>query len=635
MRSTHGSIIRVAGPVVVAKDMLGTQMYEMLRVGALGLIGEVIRLEGDRVTIQVYEDTSGLRVGDPVEATGAPLQVELGPGLLGSIFDGVQRPLPILRAQVGDFIARGVTAHAMDRKEKWGFAPAIRVGDVVGPGDVLGNVAETPHVAHRILVPPNVRGRVSEIRAGAFSIDETIGAIQAEGDRGGSVAITLAQKWPVRRGRPYARKLDPETPLLTGQRVIDSFFPVVKGGTAVIPGGFGTGKTVAEQALAKWADADIVVYVGCGERGNEMTEVLAEFPRLTDARTNEPLMRRTVLIANTSNMPVAAREASIYTGITIAEYYRDMGYHVALLADSTSRWGEALREVSARLEEMPGEEGYPAYLATRVAEFYERAGRVAALGKDARVGSVTVIGSVSPPGGDFSEPMTQNSLRVAGAFWALDTGLARRRHFPAINWITSYSLYDVRRWFCQNVAPDWEAQTGQALALLQEEAKLMEIVQLIGSEALPEEQKALLQTARMLREDFLQQSGFHEIDGFCPPKKQYWMLRVILTFHGALGRAIKRRAPFERVIKTETPVVQSVDIGLGRGMETTAGGLQRAVEPGSAPQHSMDRGTALERAMALPLVVEISRMKEWQYEEAETRGRALIERIERELEALR
>jgi V/A-type H+-transporting ATPase subunit A len=627
----QGRITRVAGPVVVAENLVGAQMYEVMRVGALGLIGEVIRLEGDRATIQVYEDTSGLRVGDPAEATGAPLQVELGPGLLGSIFDGIQRPLPLLREQVGDFIARGITADAVDRKKKWEFTPTVRMGDVVEPGDVLGIVPETEHLPHRILVPPNVRGTVEEIRAGALTVDEMIGTI-------GGTALTLAQKWPVRRGRPYMRKLDPDTPLLTGQRVIDSFFPVTKGGTAIIPGGFGSGKTVAEQTLAKWTDADIVVYVGCGERGNEMTEVLAEFPQLTDARTNEPLMRRTILIANTSNMPVAAREASIYTGITLAEYYRDMGYDVALMADSTSRWGEALREVSGRLEEMPGEEGYPAYLATRLADFYERAGRVVVLGKDGRIGSVTAVGAVSPPGGDFSEPMTQNSLRVAGAFWGLDTGLARRRHFPAINWITSYSLYDLRKWFIDNVASDWEAQTGEAMALLQKEAELMEIVQLVGTDALPEEEKALLQIGRMLREDYLQQFAFHEIDGFCPPKKQYWMLRAILTFHRELSRTIKRSASLERVIKPGAPVVQSIDTGGVPGKapgESAAGGLEKAVEPGSAPAHSMDRGAILERAMALPVVVEISRMKEWPYVEAETRGRALIEQIERELGALR
>jgi V/A-type H+/Na+-transporting ATPase subunit A len=631
-----GMIIRVAGPVVVAQGLVGVQMYEVMHVGAMGLIGEVIRLEGDRATIQVYEDTSGLRVGDPVQATGAPLQIELGPGLLGSIFDGVQRPLPRLRDQAGDFIARGITTPAIDRSKKWGFTPTVRAGDHVGPGDILGTVAETSRLLHRILVPPTLGGVVEEIRAGMFTVDETIGTIRATGDHHAPVPLRLTQRWAMRRGRPYARKLDPDTPLLTGQRVIDSFFPVTKGGAAIIPGGFGSGKTVAEQTLAKWADADIVIYVGCGERGNEMTEVLAEFPRLTDARTNEPLMRRTILIANTSNMPVAAREASIYTGITLAEYYRDMGYDVAMMADSTSRWGEALREVSGRLEEMPGEEGYPAYLATRLAEFYERAGRVVALGKDERVGSVTVVGAVSPPGGDFSEPMTQNSLRVAGAFWGLDTGLARRRHFPAINWITSYSLYDLRKWFVENVATDWEAQTGEAMALLQAEAKLMEIVQLVGSDALPEDQKALLQVARMLREDYLQQFAFHEIDGFCPPKKQYWMLRTILTFHHELARALKRTTSLDRIIKTESMSKSLRPGGIPEpGDESATAPIPTVSETKSPSSPLGDHGTLLERAMQLPVVAEISRMKEWEHDETEARSRALIEEIERELGALR
>lgn len=626
----RGTIIRVAGPVVVAENLIGAQMYEVARVGALGLIGEVIRLEGDRATIQVYEDTSGLRVGDPVETTGAPLQVELGPGLLGSIFDGIQRPLPFVRDQVGDFIARGVSATPVDRTKRWEFTPLVRAGERVQPGDILGTVAETAHLTHRILVPPNAQGIIEEIRAGVFTVDESIGALRTSDNT--ILPLSLAQKWPVRQARPYARKLDPDTPLLTGQRVIDSFFPIAKGGTAIIPGGFGSGKTVAEQTLAKWADADIVIYVGCGERGNEMTEVLAEFPRLTDARTNEPLMRRTILIANTSNMPVAAREASIYTGITLAEYYRDMGYAVALMADSTSRWGEALREVSGRLEEMPGEEGYPAYLATRLADFYERAGRVIALGKDQRVGSITVIGAVSPPGGDFSEPMTQNSLRVAGAFWGLDTGLARRRHFPAISWIKSYSLYDLRKWFVENVASDWEAQTGEALALLQKEAELLEIVQLVGSDALPESEKALLKIGQMLREDYLQQFAFHEIDGFCPPKKQYWMLRVILTFHRELARLIKHGAALERVVQTST-LTQTVDSVLQTQAKTSR--LDRAENTPNESVTAPSPSTLLERAMALPVVAEIARMKEWQHDEAEMLGRELIERIERELGTLR
>lgn len=630
----QGSIIRVAGPVVVAENLVGAQMYEVVRVGALGLIGEVIRLEGNHATIQVYEDTSGLRVGNPVQATGAPLQVELGPGLLGSIFDGIQRPLPLVREQVGDFIARGISTTAIDRTKHWDFTPLVRAGDLVKPGDIVGTVAETSHLTHRILVPPTLEGIIDEMRAGAFTVDEPIGTLRAHNKT--IFPLQLTQKWSVRQARPYARKLDPDTPLLTGQRVIDSFFPIAKGGTAIIPGGFGSGKTVAEQTLAKWADADIVIYVGCGERGNEMTDVLEEFPELVDARTNEPLMRRTILIANTSNMPVAAREASIYTGITLAEYYRDMGYAVALMADSTSRWGEALREVSGRLEEMPGEEGYPAYLATRLADFYERAGRVVALGKDQRIGSITVVGAVSPPGGDFSEPMTQNSLRVAGAFWGLDTGLARRRHFPAINWITSYSLYDVRKWFVDNVATDWEAQTGEAMALLQAEAKLLEIVQLVGGDALPEDQKEVLQAARMLREDYLQQFAFHEIDGSCPPQKQYWMLRVILTFHRELARLIKRSASVERVIRTETPVVQSLrPVPMPENGQESVPRLEQASEPGRPTSPITDHGTLLERAMALPVVGEIARMKEWQPEEAVTHGRKLIEEIEKELGTLR
>ena len=632
----QGSIIRVAGPVVVAENLSGAQMYEVTRVGALGLIGEVIRLEGNHATIQVYEDTSGLRAGDPVEATGAPLQVELGPGLLGSIFDGIQRPLPLVREQAGDFIARGISATPIDRTKQWEFTPLVRAGDQVKPGDIVGTVAETSHLTHRILVPPTLEGMVEEIRTGAYTIDETIGTIRASNDHSAPTVIRLAQKWPVRHGRPYARKLDPDTPLLTGQRVIDSFFPIAKGGTAIIPGGFGSGKTVAEQTLAKWADADIVIYVGCGERGNEMTDVLEEFPKLVDARTNEPLMRRTILIANTSNMPVAAREASIYTGITLAEYYRDMGYAVALMADSTSRWGEALREVSGRLEEMPGEEGYPAYLATRLADFYERAGRVVALGNDRRIGSITVVGAVSPPGGDFSEPMTQNSLRVAGAFWGLDTGLARRRHFPAINWITSYSLYDLRKWFVDNVASDWEAQTGEAIALLQAEAKLLEIVQLVGGDALPEDQKELLQVARMLREDYLQQFAFHEIDGSCPPQKQYWMLRAILTFHRELARRVKRGTSVDRVIRTETSVVQSLrPVQMPENGQENVPSLEQTSGLGRSTSPVTDHGTILERAMTLPIVGEIARMKEWQHDEAEARGQAIIERIEKELETLR
>jgi V/A-type H+-transporting ATPase subunit A len=598
MSQVEGRIVRVAGPVVVGRGMLGARMYDMARVGHLGLIGEIIRLEGDSATVQVYEDTTGLRIGEPIVSSQAPLQAELGPGLLGSIFDGLQRPLPVLVELQGGFVQRGRTAPALDRCCRWQFEPRVRPGDAVGPGDILGKVLETPYVEHRILVPPDVTGVVADIRTGEFGVEDTVAVIEEHKVRGKTERatetrnITLMHRWPVRQPRPHAGKLDPDTPLVTGQRIIDSFFPVAKGGTAIIPGGFGTGKTVMEQTLAKWTDADVVVYIGCGERGNEMTEVLTEFPELVDQRTGRPLMERTVLIANTSNMPVAAREASIYTGITIAEYFRDQGYDVALMADSTSRWGEALREVSGRLEEMPGEEGYPAYLGARLADFYERAGRVICLGAmhgeesarrasppAPRLGSVTVIGAVSPPGGDFSEPMTQSSLRIAGTFWALDYDLSRRRHFPAINWLRSYSLFDLNGWFKHQVAPDWQSQMRQALALLQREEELLEIVQLVGPDALPETEKAVLQVARLIREDFLQQFSFHEIDSFCPPEKGYWMLRAILTFR------------------------QLVDEALGRGV-------------------------SLERVMALPVVSEIARMKELPVAQASAAIQAIIQHME-------
>lgn len=576
--SLTGSLHRIVGPVVVAVGMRGARLSDVVWVGEARLIGEIIRLEGDTATIQVYEDTAGLRVGEPVVSSGAPLQAELGPGLLGSIFDGLQRPLSALQAHAGPFIPRGVAAQALPRQRRWPFVPAVDAGDRVEPGDVLGTVPETPHLVHRILVPPGVRGRVREIRQGEYSIEDTVARLDVDG-RPEPLDVRLIQRWPVRQGRPYQRKLAPDTPLLTGQRVIDTFFPLAKGGTAIVPGGFGTGKTVLEQTLAKWADADIVVYVGCGERGNEMTEVLDALPRLLDQRTGAPLMARTVLVANTSNMPVAAREASIYSGLTIAEYYRDMGYDVALLADSTSRWGEALCEVSGRLEEMPGEEGYPAYLTSRLAEFYERAGRVICGGRDGRQGSVTIVGAVSPPGGDLSEPMTQSSLRVAGTFWGLDVNLARRRHFPAIHWATSYSLYDLRRWFEVHVAPDWPEQAQLALSLLRQEEELLEIVQLVGSESLPEAQKGILLVGRILREDYLQQSAFDEVDSFCPAAKQYWMLRAILAFSGLLQQA------------------------LGQGMTLT-------------------------QAMALPAVQELGRMKAIAAATAEATLNALIARLE-------
>src|SRR5208337_1711453 len=457
-----GTISRVSGPVIIAKGMIGSKMYDVVNVGPEALRGEISRLEGDEAVIQVYEDTTGLTLGETVENTGIPLSVELGPGLLSSIYDGVQRPLPVLLEKSGDFIGRGISAPGLDRSKKWKFVPAVKTGDELSPGDIIGTVAEF-QFEHRILVPPKVSGKVSDIRAGSFMVDEIICTLNT------TIQLPMMHTWPVRIPRPIRKKLDPVLPLITGQRVFDCMFPVTKGGTAMIPGGFGTGKTVSEQTLAKWSDTQIVVYIGCGERGNEMTDVLAEFPELVDPRTKQPLIERTILIANTSNMPVAAREASIYTGITIAEYFRDMGYDVALMADSTSRWGEALREVSGRLEEMPGEEGYPAYLATRLSAFYERAGRVVCSGSGDRNGSITVVGAVSPPGGDFSEPITQNTLRVVGTFWALDTSLAYRRHFPSVNWIKSYSLYldSIGDWYVEHVAKDWRELREKTMYLLQ------------------------------------------------------------------------------------------------------------------------------------------------------------------------
>jgi V/A-type H+-transporting ATPase subunit A len=541
-------IIRVAGPVVVARGLRGVHIYDVVYVGHLKLVGEVIRLEDDLATIQVYEDTGGLRVGEPVLSSGGPFMVELGPGLLSSIFDGVQRPLPILREQQGDFIVRGGTAPALDRQKLWPFEPRVRAGDQVSSGDILGIIPETPHLDHRLLVPPGLSGVIKAIRPGHYTIEQTVAVLAPDGPgQPDPVELTLLQRWPARQPRPHRGKLDPTEPLITGQRVLDSFFPLAKGGTAIIPGGFGTGKTVLEQTFAKWADADIIIYVGCGERGNEMTDVLEEFPKLEDPHTGGALMDRTVLIANTSNMPVAAREASIYTGVTMAEYFRDMGYDVALMADSTSRWGEALREVSGRLEEMPGEEGYPAYLLSRLADFYERGGRVTCAGSEDRIGSVTLIGAVSPPGGDFSEPMTQNSLRVTGVFWGLDTDLARRRHYPAINWTISYSLYELGQWFNRQVAGDWASQSQRARSLLQRETELQEIVQLVGSDALAEIEKGDLAAGRMLREDFLRQSGFSE-NGFCPPEKSYWMLKVILCFYDQMTQALKRGLSLERIL---------------------------------------------------------------------------------------
>jgi V/A-type H+-transporting ATPase subunit A len=537
-----GTILRISGPVIIARGMKGSKMYDVVKVGDEALRGEIIRLEGEEAVIQVYEDTTGLLVGEPVVNTEQPLSVELGPGLLSSIYDGVQRPLPVLMQKSGDFIARGIYAPGLDREKKWEFVPAVKAGDKVSAGDIIGTVREF-HFEHRILVPHGTAGTVTDIRTGMFTVEETVCTIDGKTD------LSLMQVWPVRIPRPHRKKLDPVLPLITGQRVFDCIFPVTKGGTAMIPGGFGTGKTVSEQTLAKWSDTQVVVYIGCGERGNEMTDVLAEFPELVDPRTNLPLIERTILIANTSNMPVAAREASIYTGITIAEYFRDMGCDVALMADSTSRWGEALREVSGRLEEMPGEEGYPAYLATRLSAFYERAGRVICMGTEERNGSVTVVGAVSPPGGDFSEPITQNTLRVVGTFWALDTNLAYRRHFPSVNWIKSYSLYldSIGDWYVEHVARDWRELREKAMYLLQKEVELQEIVQLVGPDALPESEKAILDVTRMIREDFLQQSAYSDTDSFCPVEKQYLMLKVIMEYYNSVSEAMGRGVSLRQV----------------------------------------------------------------------------------------
>jgi len=538
----QGTISRISGPVIIARRMKGSKMYDVVKVGEEALRGEIIRLEGEDAVIQVYEDTTGLTIGEPVENTEKPLSVELGPGLLASIYDGVQRPLPVLLELCGDFIARGISAPGLNREKKWEFVPSVKPGDAVATGDILGTVREF-HFEHRILVPHHVSGTVTDIRGGQFTVEETICTLDS------GAHLSMMQVWPVRIPRPHQKKLDPILPLITGQRVFDCIFPVTKGGTAMIPGGFGTGKTVSEQTLAKWSDTQVVVYIGCGERGNEMTDVLEEFPELVDPRTNLPLIQRTILIANTSNMPVAAREASIYTGITIAEYFRDMGYDVALMADSTSRWGEALREVSGRLEEMPGEEGYPAYLATRLSAFYERAGRVVCMGSGERNGSITVVGAVSPPGGDFSEPITQNTLRVVGTFWALDTNLAYRRHFPSVNWIKSYSLYldSIGDWYTTNVAPDWRELREKSMYLLQKEVELQEIVQLVGPDALPESEKAILDVTRMIREDFLQQSAYSDSDSFCPIEKQYLMLKVIMTYYASVLEGMNRGITLKQV----------------------------------------------------------------------------------------
>ncbi len=537
----EGTIIKVAGPLVVAEGMDSANVYDVVEVGKHKLIGEIIEMRGDRASIQVYEDTTGLGPGETVQSKGYPLSIELGPGMLEEMFDGIQRPLDHLRAAAGDFLVKGVSVPSLDRTKKWDFLPIVREGDEVEEGDIIGSVDETTVINHKIMVPPGVRGKILTIKAGSFTVDETVCIVETEK---GKRELSLMQRWPVRRGRPYRKKLDPNVPLITGQRVIDTFFPVAKGGTAAIPGPFGSGKTVVQHQLAKWADAQIVVYVGCGERGNEMTDVLMEFPDLEDPNTGESIMKRTVLIANTSNMPVAAREASIYTGITIAEYYRDMGYSVALMADSTSRWAEALREMSGRLEEMPGDEGYPAYLSSRVADFYERAGRVIALGNDKREGALTVIGAVSPPGGDISEPVSQATLRIVKVFWGLDYALSYARHFPAINWLNSYSLYQTKmdKYLDEHVEASFSKNRIRAMSLLQEEASLQEIVRLVGRDALSESDQLKLEVTKSLREDFLQQNAFHDIDTYCSLEKQDRMMRLILNFYDKARTALEKKA---------------------------------------------------------------------------------------------
>ena len=551
----EGKIQKIAGPAVIGKGLFGSKMYDIVKVGHLGLLGEIIRLSGDTAFIQVYEDTSGLFVGEPVFNTQQPLMAELAPGILSSIYDGIQRPLDLIREMKGDFIARGIFVDAVDKKKKWAFTPCVKKGVRVSGGDTLGTTREGDFV-HRIMVSPNLSGEIKDIKSGEFTVEETVCEL-TDGTK-----LAMLQRWPVRSARPFQKKLDPNELFITGQRIFDALFPVALGGNAAIPGPFGSGKTVVQQTLAKYSSADIIVYVGCGERGNEMADVLHEFPELTDPRTGRPLMERTVLIANTSNMPVAAREASIYTGITLAEYYRDMGYHVAVMADSTSRWAEAMREISSRLEEMPGEEGYPTYLATKLAAFYERSGRTVCLGKSENqedlVGSVTIVGAVSPPGGDFSEPVTQSTLRIVGTFWALDDKLANRRHFPAINWARSYSLYHehLGDWYRDKVSPEFVQLTRRMSALLQREAELQEIVQLVGPDALQDAERLIIEVGKILREDFLQQNAFSDVDGFCPMEKQYGVLKGILEFYDRAQQALKSGKHIEQIL--ESPAIEQI-----------------------------------------------------------------------------
>jgi len=547
-----GRVTRIAGPVVGAVGFDEIRLHDMVLVGEAKLVGEVIRLNAEQATIQVYEDTSGLRMDEPIFNTGEPLVAHLGPGLMGQIFDGLQRPLTTLARKEGGFLGRGISEPSLAMDKLWDFTPVVKEGDLVTPGTILGTIPETQSIEHRVMVPQGVSGRIVEIKPGSYTLKDHVAIVETEKKR--HVKVLMTQSWPVRMARPFRKRLDLNEPLITGKRVIDLLFPIPKGGSAIIPGGFGTGKTVIQQSLARWSEVDVVVYVGCGERGNEMAEVLNELPRLEDRSSGIPLINRTVLIANTSNMPVAAREASIYMGITIGEYYRDMGYDVLMLADSTSRWGEALREVSSRLEEIPGEEGYPAYLASRLAEFYERAGHVSCLDKtrqtddksesktqqkEGREGSISLVGAVSPPGGDFSDPITQSSMRIAGVFWALDYELSRRRHFPAINWTKSFSLVDLSRWFLEEVSDDFEVLVKETQNILGREHELQQVVQLIGQDALSDMEREVLIISRILREDLLQQSAIHDVDAFCPLDKSYWMMKVILHFHEAAQEAMK------------------------------------------------------------------------------------------------
>ena len=553
--SSKGNIVKISGPLVVAEGMRDANMFDVVRVSQKRLIGEIIEMHGDRASIQVYEETAGLGTGEPVESTGEPMSAELGPGLIGSIYDGIQRPLDDIRKVCGNSLHRGVEVPSLKRERLWNFTPSVKEGDEVQGGDVIGTVPETDIVLHKIMVPNGVSGRVKSIKEGEFPVDETVCVLETEK---GEHELKMFQKWPVRRGRPYKKKLSPDMPLVTGQRVVDCLFPIAKGGVAAIPGPFGSGKTVTQHQLAKWAAADIIVYIGCGERGNEMTDVLNEFPELIDPTTGKSLMERTVLIANTSDMPVAAREASVYTGITIAEYYRDMGYSVALMADSTSRWAEALREMSGRLEEMPGDEGYPAYLGSRLAQFYERAGRVISNGTQGREGTLSVIGAVSPPGGDISEPVSQATLRIVKVFWGLDSNLAYQRHFPAINWLTSYSLYadSLANWYERNVSKEWMPSRARFMEILHDEAELKEIVKLIGMDALSPNDRLKMETARSIREDFLHQLAFHEVDTYTSLKKQLYMMKLILGFNDEAAKVIAKGADVEEV--AELPVREKI-----------------------------------------------------------------------------